>query len=303
MNSLYGAGYQPFPSSEKKAEYNQIVQSQLAEIWSNYGELFEIWFDGGVMVDEKQGIATAVQKLLKESQPHAILFQGPLGSRNLIRWVGNEDGRAPSPHWSGANATTSSDGTVEINDLHGDPDGNIWCPAEADFPNRKTSAWNGGWLWKAGQDEYVFPAEDLLDRYYTSVGRNANMMIGMAIDTSGRFPSKDSSVFAAFGATVRRLFSDPLATASGSRDTITISVPTTSKKTISHLVIREDISHGERIRQYTIEVNTANGWQLIENARSIGHKRIVQVPIPATAARLTVRASAGQPAISEFTAY
>lgn len=38
-----------------QAEYNRIVVAQLTELWSNYGKLFEIWFDGGVLSKEKGG--------------------------------------------------------------------------------------------------------------------------------------------------------------------------------------------------------------------------------------------------------
>ena len=58
-----------------------------------YGKLFEIWFDGGVLPVSEGGPDVAA--LLKKLQPDAVTFQGPVGTKSLIRWVGNERGVAP----------------------------------------------------------------------------------------------------------------------------------------------------------------------------------------------------------------
>ena len=116
-------------------------------------------------------------------QPNAIAFQGPSMFENLIRWVGNEDGTAPYPCWATANETTDSDGTVAVKGLHGDPNAKFWCPGEADFPLRWNRAFQGGWFWKAGEDDKLFTVEQLMKKYETSVGRNTNMLVGVVIDS------------------------------------------------------------------------------------------------------------------------
>lgn len=138
-NTKHGAGYKPFEDKEKQKQYNEIVLAQLTELWTQYGELFEIWFDGGVMTEKEGGIANKVSKLLCEHQPQAILFQGPAQSKNLIHWIGNEHGHAPYPRWSTIDSTTSSNGIIEIKDLRGNPSGKLWCPGESDMPNPKSA--------------------------------------------------------------------------------------------------------------------------------------------------------------------
>ncbi|CAF3638879.1 unnamed protein product, partial [Rotaria sordida] len=97
--------------------YNSIVLQQLREIWSRYGSLDEIWFDGGYTSTLKDPITT----LLAQLQPQAIAFNGYGVSTNPARWIGTEMGVAPDPNWS---TGITNDG--------GDPNSPIFCPAECD---------------------------------------------------------------------------------------------------------------------------------------------------------------------------
>jgi alpha-L-fucosidase len=98
-------------NAEEQKKYNEIVKLQLTELWSQYGELFEVWFDGGVLPPEKGGFD--ILSLLKKYQPKSLAFQGPYGYENNIRWVGNENGVAPYPCWARADSTTSASGLIE----------------------------------------------------------------------------------------------------------------------------------------------------------------------------------------------
>ena len=77
---------------EKQRAYNEMALEQLTELWTNYGELFEIWFDGGCLPPEEGGPDVAA--LLSHLQPNAVVFQGPRGLPSRLRWVGNERGVA-----------------------------------------------------------------------------------------------------------------------------------------------------------------------------------------------------------------
>jgi len=302
-NSYYGAGYTPFVSDSAHAAYNRAVLLQLTELWSAYGKMFEIWFDGGVSTDDKFGIEDPVLALIRDWQPQAVLFQGPVKVKNILRWVGNEDGIAAYPQWSRTNEIVASDGFVHIDGRHGDPGGKIWCPAESDFPIRRNNAWNGGWLWRAGQESYLFTVSELLDKYYKSVGRNTNMLVGMVVDTSGLIPVADSLVFDSLGRKISGLFGKPIVSKKVIREQVTelaISAP----RKFSRVVIEEDISKGENIRSYAIEARAAKGWKEIANGESIGHKRIqVFDPIVTGRLRFSVKESAGPIAVKKITFY
>lgn len=303
LNTYLGAFPGGITDSGKRREYNRIVLEQLTELWTAYGGLSEIWFDGGVAEDSCGGIAGEVRRLIARHQPGAILFQGPPGCRNLIRWIGNEDGRAPYPHWSTADVSPAASGAFGVRDTHGEPGGTTWAPGEADFPGRKQSAWNGGWLFRAGEENLVFTPSELFDRYLTSVGRNANMLIGMVIDTSGLVPGVDSLALAGFGDIVRRAFGQAVARGSGRGTVIDL---TTGEKppAVNRVVIAEDIAWGERIRSFEVQARAGGRWRAVCAGTSVGHKYIGTFPaVRSRALRLRVTRSDGEPILKEFSAY
>jgi len=302
FNTYLGVHNNDLTSADSLRAYNKIVLGQLTELWSHYGQLFEIWFDGGVLPTSKGGISDEVAQLVKRYQPGAILFQGPSSCVNLIRWVGNESGKAPYPLWSRADAATASNGLVKIKEPHGDPDGAIWCPAESDFPNRQTSAWGGGWFWKAGEEDKVLTSDELVQRYYSTVGNNSNMLIGMAIDTSGAFPREDEARFAAFGRKISEQLGKSIAETSGTGRELLLKLPLPTK--VNHVVLMEDLSTGENVRGYSLEALVDGKWQAAGEGISIAHKRIQAIPdVVATELRLKITAAKQTPAIRKFAVY
>lgn len=254
-----------------QAEYGKIVSTQLEELWSNYGELFEVWFDGGVLSKENGG--EKILPLLKKLQPNAIAFQGPFPFDNLIRWVGNEDGTAPYPCWSTANSTTDADGTVEVKGLNGEPFAKYWCPGESDFPLRWNRAFQGGWFWKDGEDSKMFTVEQLMKKYVTSVGRNTNMLVGIVLDSRGLVPQADMERLDEWGKEIQKQFGSPLEakTESGVN---TVTIKFSSPEIVDRAIIQEDIKFGERVLEYVIEGKVDGEWTLLSKGISVGHKRI-----------------------------
>jgi alpha-L-fucosidase len=255
------------------------------------------------MSDPKTGILDRVTKLLEQHQPNALLFGGLSGMNNLVRWVGNEDGRTPYPHWNqNFLKNVAGDGSETDNQYHGDPNGDVWMPGEADFPNRKKTAWNGGWLWRSNEDQHLFQSDELMDRFYTSVGRNSNMMIGMAIDTSGLFPEKDTRIFEEFGAMLKQRENKKIATTRGSGKIISLKIKDSSA--INQVEIQEEIKHGQRIRKYEIDALIDGEWNKICEGTSIGYKRIQFFDAVVTPElRIKIIESAGNPILKSLSAY
>jgi len=106
--------------------YDNIVLQQLREVWTRYGSLDEIWFDGGYTASLKDPITA----LLDQLQPQAIAFNGYGVSKNPARWIGTEMGVAPDPNWS----TGTADGG-------GDPNSPVFNPAECDTTLQTHDRW------------------------------------------------------------------------------------------------------------------------------------------------------------------
>jgi len=275
-----------------QATYQSICERQLRELWSRYGDLAEIWFDGSTLPPEAGGPEIAT--MLNELQPRASVFQSSCAT---IRWIGNEDGVAPDPCWATVgDFRTAADGVAK-NLGTGDPDGTVWLPGECDVPIRL-----GQWCWKPNQEHLVFSIDRLMDLYYRSVGHNCNLLLNANPDTSGLIPEPDFTRYAQFGAEIRRRFGQSLAWTAGQGDCIELALP--REMQVDHVVLMEDLPRGHRIRQYAVQAKVGRQWQQVAQGSAIGHKKIDRLaPVRCVALRLTVQQSVGVPQVRRFAAY
>ncbi len=284
------------PGTPEHEEYLRVTQGDLKELWGNYGTLFEIWFDGGADSD------VDIEDLLREYQPEAICFQGPSGHGKNVRWVGNEDGIAPIDTWSTADINVCRfDGTKKDGEIgRGCPGGKFWFPAETDMGNRKPQAAGSGWGWAPGEEHLCWTAEELLERYFTSVGRNSNLLLGECINDEGFFP--DSLQFRKFGEKIREIYRKKVAETAGEGPVFHVVVPTDAVcRTIS---IMEEIRWGERIRKFRVIAETEEGDREVFQARCVGHRRLIPLgEIRAKGFRLEIMESEGRPKIRSFAVY
>ena len=75
-----------------QAEFERIALAQVAELWTNYGQLGEIWFDGGYGGD----VGPAIRKLI-QTQKLAVGFGGAGVIGSPVGWVGTESGLPGAP--------------------------------------------------------------------------------------------------------------------------------------------------------------------------------------------------------------
>ena len=302
-NSFYGIfdfmvnGDNQF-AKNRQQYYNRMAEGMVEELMSRYGDLAIVWFDGGAHGPELGG--PDVLSVFEKYQSNCIFYHN--SQRADIRWGGSETGTVPYPSWGTYPFPYSHSTNQEVvlaNDFQllkeGDPDGEYYMPAMSDAPLR---GYNGRheWFWVAGDEEHIFPLENLMNMYYKSVGRNTSLILGLTPDPDGLLPEPDVKRLKEFGEEIKRRFSDPVASVSGRGKEIKLRLP--RRQLINHVVIQENIAEGERVREFIIEGNTADGWQVIFEGSCIGHKFIHRFDnMQVDEVRLRIPESRGEPQI------
>ncbi len=286
--------------------YNHMVEGMVKEICTNYGELFEIWFDGGA--DSPENGAPDVLPIVQQYQPNCLFYHNKQLAE--ARWGGSESGTVSYPCWStfpycSTGAGESARANIGKNNFQllkeGDPNGAFWVPAMSDAPLR---GYNGRheWFWEPGDEAHIFPLENLVNMYYQSVGRNSTLIIGLTPDPEGLLPEPDVQRLKEWGDEIRRRFSNPLGTCSGSGNKVELDLGTLQK--VNHIIIQEDIAQGERIRKYRVEAQVKGKWLTVANGQSVGHKRIQHFnDVESKKFRLVVEEAIEKPLVKTLAAY
>jgi len=287
--------------NKKQEDYVKACEKMMTELWSNYGPLTEIWFDGGVLSPKRGG--PDLVSIMQKHQPDAVVFGGP--SKHRVRWSGNEGGHIPYPCW----ATTRYRGGKGPGDPFGTggKSGKHWVPAECDG---KLPGGYSKWFWNKDK-KFDMPDEEkqqsvldaLMDKYYRSVGHNANLLMNAAPDTTGLVPECIVPHYANFGKEIKRRFGTSVAETKGDGDTLELALKKPGK--IDHVIIMEDIQHGERVRAYEVEgLVPGNTWQKLCDGVSVGHKRIQKFDRTEVAkVRLKVTESVATPKIRRLAVF
>lgn len=194
-------------------EYNQVFVNMLTEVLTGYGDIFEVWFDGanGEGPNGKKQVYDwdLFNGTVYKHQPDAVIFSdvGP-----GCRWIGNENGIAGETNWSTINTEGFEPGTKaparEVLN-QGQVDGRKWVPGEADVSIRP------GWFYSPSTNDEVKSVEQLLDIYYSSVGRNANLLLNVPVDRNGLIHPADSARLMELRAVLDETFDENLAEDAG----------------------------------------------------------------------------------------
>ncbi|KAI5426402.1 alpha-L-fucosidase 1 [Lathyrus oleraceus] len=184
--------------------YNEYYLAQLQELLKKYPNVREIWFDG-FKDPEAQNVSYYFSdwfSMVKELQSSINIFSD---AGSDVRWVGNEKGIAGDTCWSTINRSSLTIGSPDIKQYlnTGDPRGTDWLPAECDVSIRR------GWFWH--KSESPKKLSELLDIYYTSVGRNCVLILNIPPNTTGLISENDAHRLKEFRTAINTIFHNNIA--------------------------------------------------------------------------------------------
>lgn len=295
-------------------EYLPYFYAQLHDLLTNYGLVFEVWFDGANGGDGWYGGAKDIRtidrknyynypriyEMLDSIQPQAIIFSdgGP-----GCRWVGNEKGFAGATNWSFLRKGEVHPGYDKSYELqYGHPDGNQWVPAECDVSIRP------GWFYHPEEDDRVKSPDQLVDLYYRSVGHNATLLLNFPVDRKGLIHPVDSANAVRFHEMIQQqlktnlvagmtpkvsnerggdfvasaLTDDNFDTYWATEDGVTtadIEFSFDTPTRMNRMMLQEYIPLGQRVKAFVVEYLDKNTWlpvKLNEETTTIGYKRLLR---------------------------
>ncbi len=298
-------------------DYNRYFLNQLYELLTEYGAIREVWFDGAnpdPSVSETYDYS-AWYDMIRKLQPHAVIsVKAP-----DIRWVGNESGIGRTTEWSVVSLPAPPD-TFRWPDMTAQDLGSRskltpgsylwWYPAQVNVPILH------GWFW--APRKRVRTAAELIDLYYTSVGRNGNWLLNLSPDSRGLIPDDQLAHLRLMAQVVNETFARNLAaggklTADTSNPahkpslaldrnlatwweaapgkaaaTFTLTLPTTV--TFDVVSLQEAVDHrSQRVESFCIDIWDGAKWKQMDEQTTVGHKRLLRWNSPVSTDRVRIR--------------
>ena len=292
--------------------YNKLFIEQLTELLTNYGEVYEVWFDGACaegpngkrQVYDWQAYLETIHKL----QPNAV--SAIMGDD--VRWVGNEGGLGRDTEWSATVYTPDShpnaaqNGELGINAMSKDLGSRElvakakmmhWYPSEVDVSIRP------GWFYHAEEDGRVRSVANLVDIYFQSVGCNSVLLLNIPPDKRGLLHEVDVKNLKEFGEYIEKSFADN-AVVNGDKlwraaEGKSRTYRAKRDAIVNTLLVQEDIAQGQRVESFLVEAYCNGKWQYLTEGTTIGYKRLLRFSdCQPEKIRLTILSSRGDANIS-----
>lgn len=324
-----------------KPGYITYFRNQLKELLTNYGDVFEMWFDGANGGDGYYGGANETRKIntleyYNWDETYKMIYE--LAPKTLVwgvgpaeaRWIGNEEGRAGKTNWSLLRQKDELAGKVHYSEfMSGHEDGEKWVPGEADVSIRP------GWFYHSVEDDKVRPLDEMVDIYYESIGRNATLLLNLPVDRRGLVHENDEARLKELVATIKEDFKAELLARSkitadnvrgNSNEFAAKNVTDGNKNTywatadnvttasivfefdkpiaIDRVLLQEYIKLGQRVNAFTVEAKVNGEWKTVATETTIGYKRILRIDrVIASALKIHITNSKASIVISNIQAF
>ena len=306
------------PSYGDSPAYNKFFIAQLTELLTNYGEVNEVWFDGacaeGPNGKKQEYDWTAILAKIRELQPKAVT--AIMGDD--VRWVGNEGGLGRETEWSATvippgsythkKAAKEALGLEEMSkdlgsrELVAKAQEVYWYPSEVDVSIRP------GWFYHAEQDGQVRSLANLVNIYYRSVGCNSVLLLNIPPDRRGLIHEIDVQRIKELSEYINKTFAtnyvekgkqDWAAQVGESKE-----YDVKPGAMVNTFLIQEDITKGQRVEDFLVEVYSNGAWQYATEGTTIGYKRLLRFSdCQPEKVRVTIRGSRATANISNVGLY
>ena len=306
------------PSYGDSPAYNKFFIAQLTELLTNYGEVHEVWFDGacaeGPNGKKQEYDWTAILAKIRELQPKAVT--AIMGDD--VRWVGNEGGLGRETEWSATvippgsythkKAAKEALGLEEMSkdlgsrELVAKAQEVYWYPSEVDVSIRP------GWFYHAEQDGQVRSLANLVNIYYRSVGCNSVLLLNIPPDRRGLIHEIDVQRIKELSEYINKTFATNYVEKGSQEWTAQVGeskeYDVKSGAMVNTFLIQEDITKGQRVEDFLVEVYSNGAWQYATEGTTIGYKRLLRFSdCQPEKVRVTIRGSRATANISNVGLY
>lgn len=322
----FGVYLSPWDMHEKcygTEPYNDYFCNQLTELLTNYGDVFEVWFDGakGANAKKFEYDWNRIYDTVRSLQPNAnMAVCGP-----DIRWVGNEGGKSRNSEFSvvptslkrcetiAKNSQQTADGGAAMQKvdsmdedlgsrkiLKNSPELS-WYPAEVDVSIRK------GWFFNKKDNRNVKSVRKLMKIYLKSVGNNCTLLLNIPPNDEGKIYKKDVKVLRKFGESIKNITAYPVLVQNFgmlSEDHGYLEFKFSGPKKMRYCVLEEDITKSQRVEKFDLYLQKPNGkYKLAYRGTVIGARKIIKLKGNCKGAVLVIRQSRSNPCLQKIGFY
>lgn len=304
-------------------DYNRYFMNQLYELLTEYGPIYETWFDGAH--PRRKGGQKYTRsdwtELIHTLAPDAMVaVKGP-----DTRWCGNEGGGTRSGEFNVIPLFVDKYEDEQWNDRRG---GNLasrnrlkgakwlhYYPAEVNTSIRH------GWFYRDDEHQTVRDADNVFDIYERAVGGNACFLLNIPPNREGKFSKRDADCLIETGKRIRATYHEsvskgatgPKEVLDGKDDTYwqpdgltgEFEIELKKKAKVNRFMLQEAIAvKGQRVEKHHLDAWVDGDWKEVASASAIGYKRILRfATVETDKFRVRISESRNNPTICRASAH
>lgn len=316
-------------TDKKGEELEKLILSQLTELLTSYGEIYEVKLDLG---GEKPDVdIEKICKHIHSLQPCAVISNGPdarhLGNNRVVCRPEEWNVVKPVYEWQKMTKLNDSAPVLRTPDGTGKMELDLgsrkalkkanalcWQPYFADISMRDS------WFYTREEDLVTMLLQKLKNFYFSVAGSNGVLQVGIPIDQRGKIHEEETVTLQSFGIDMEMLKKNPLLKESEitsncgeasvqnlkkdddtyfdsgkTDDKIEITVTFPEEKIIKLIELKENIATGQQIERFSIYTLEGKKFRKAETHSVVGSKKLIlpQKPMVTSAVKIVIEETRG----------